>query len=613
MKNYKNYLRITNITAILVFIGLVAWNYYFEDEFDAFREPYQDQQASETIEVNTEDENAFVYGVSALHPLAVEAGMEVLNNGGNAAEAAIAVSFTLGVVEPYGSGIGGGGQMIVHEPGKKAMTYDYREAAPVSGSWPERGVAIPGFVKGMEALYEDYGENVEWESLLDQAITYGEEGFSVGRIFNEQIQSSNRYLQMPPEQRELYYPQGQPIPMNETLVQKELAETLKVIQQQGADGFYGGELGAQLTAELGLQEGDLASYEVARREAPSGTFKGQTVYAGSSPTSGIIVIQALKMMEHLEGNLDQVIKQEFADQNGQIPAFLQDGLPEDMEDLVNNPKWKPVYIHLINKMSDAVYSDRVDTLGDPQFVNVDQQELTSDAYVESLFQEEFQNGDGLTSSNDWFSSPNDYSDSRNTTHFVVVDKDGMMASATNSLGEFFGSGRYSNGFFWNNQLNNFDTAEGSMNEYQPGKRPRSFVSPMIFEEDGEAVLGLGSPGGSRIPAMLFQTILQYEYGLDDNNEKLTLQDAIMRSRFYTEDNVVHLENMIAPESVEILRSELNYSVIEHNSPLFYGGIQGLGLRTEGSVQEMYGGGDRRRLGTWQIADQEGLVENETDQ
>ncbi|MCP3027261.1 gamma-glutamyltransferase family protein [Halobacillus sp. A5] len=607
-----NYLKVTNIFAVIVFIGLVGWNYYFEDEFDAFREPYQEEEPSEAVEIDADDEESYAYGVSALHPLAVEAGMEVLNEGGNAAEAAIAVSFTLSVVEPYGSGVGGGGQMVVQEPGQDAMTYDYREAAPESGEWPERGVAVPGFVKGMEALYEDYGENKEWAELLSRSIEYGEEGFEVGRIFNEQIQSSDRYLQLPEAERTNFYPEGQPIAMNETLVQEELAETLKIIQENGADGFYEGELGQQIATELNVPQSDLSSYEVAERKAAAGSFKDQTVYAGSSPTSGVIVIQALQMMERLEEDFEGVIQSEFEDENGELPDYLADGLPEDMEAVVNDEEWQAVYIHLVNKITDKVYSERVSTLGDPQFEEVDQEELTSEDYTDELFEQEFsEDGSGMTSSAELLDSPNEINDSRNTTHFVVVDKDGMMASATNSLGEFFGSGRYSNGFFLNNQLNNFSTVEGSINEYQPGKRPRSFVSPMIFAEDEEPVLGLGSPGGSRIPAMLIQTFLQYEYGRDDNEERINLQEAIMRPRFYTEDNVVHLENMVEDTSLEALREGMNYSVITHDSPLYYGGIQGLGVRSNGEVQEMFGGGDQRRLGTWQIADEEGLVEDET--
>lgn len=186
-----NYLKITYTIAAIVFIGLVGWNFYFEEEFDQFREPYTVEDRSETVEVsNADGENASkVYGVSAVHPLAVEAGMKVLDEGGNAAEAAIAVSFVLNVVEPYGSGMGGGGQMIVHEPGEGAKTYDYREAAPQSGARPDRDIAVPGFVKGMGAIYEDYGSNMDWSTLLDDAVTHSEDGVKVGRIFHEQLQN----------------------------------------------------------------------------------------------------------------------------------------------------------------------------------------------------------------------------------------------------------------------------------------------------------------------------------------------------------------------------------------------------------------------------------------
>ncbi|SFJ77882.1 gamma-glutamyltranspeptidase / glutathione hydrolase [Halobacillus dabanensis] len=607
-----NDLKVTYILAGIIFIGLVGWNVYFEEEFDQFREPYTVEDREETVEVDTSsEEEAFVYGVSAVHPLAVEAGMKVLNQGGNAAEAAIAVSFVLNVVEPYGSGIGGGGQMIVHEPDEGAITYDYREAAPISGARPQRGIAVPGFVKGMEAVYEDYGDEMEWSALLEDAVTHSEEGIQVGRIFHEQLQNSQRFIQSGNENPEIYsmfYPEDRPLQINDMLVQEELAATLKDLQENGPEAFYEGKIADSLTSQLGFEPGDLAAYEVGKRTAPKGEFKGQTLYAGSSPTSGIIVIQALKMLEQLESNLEEVLKEEYALPGGDWPAFLNGNVPESLEEIVNDPQYEDVYIHLVNKIVNRVYTDRVYTLGDPAFEEVDQEKLTSTEYAEELFQEEFSLGeDNLTSSADLYTAPGEKEDNRNTTHFVIVDKDGMMVSTTNSLGKFFGSGLYVDGFFLNHQMNNFDTAEDAMNSYEPGKRPRSFVSPMIFESDGRAVLGIGSPGGKRIPAMLIQTLIQYEYGInEDTGEQLTLQEAISRSRFYTEDNVVHVENLIEQAPIARLRDMKGYSVIEHDSPVFYGGIQGLGIRTNGDVLQMYGGGDPRRLGTWQIGNQDGM-------
>ncbi|SEH87948.1 gamma-glutamyltranspeptidase / glutathione hydrolase [Halobacillus karajensis] len=607
-----NHLKVTYILAGIIFVGLVAWNVYFEEEFDQFREPYTVEDRETTVEVDTSsEEEGFVYGVSAVHPLAVEAGMKVLNQGGNAAEAAIAVSFVLNVVEPYGSGIGGGGQMIVHEPDKGAMTYDYREAAPVSGARPQRGIAVPGFVKGMEEIYADYGGEMKWSELLEDAVKHSEEGVKVGRIFNEQLQNSMRFIQSgnkDPDVYQMFYPDDRPLQINDTLVQKDLAETLKKLQQEGPEAFYEGEIADSLTSQIGFEPGDLAAYEVGKRPAPKGEFNGQTLYAGSSPTSGIIVIQALKMLENLDENLDEVLEEEYALPDGGWPSFLEGNLPQSMEEIVNNPQYKDIYIHLVNKIINRVYTDRVYTLGDPEFEEVDQERLTSTAYTNQLFKEEFSaGGKSLTSADDMYTAPGEKADHRNTTHFVVVDKDGMMASTTNSLGKFFGSGLYVDGFFLNHQMNNFDNAEDSMNAYEPGKRPRSFVSPMIFEKDGKAVLGIGSPGGKRIPAMLIQTLIQYEYGRNqDTGEPLTLQGAIRRNRFYTEDNVVHVENLLEQGPMARLREIKGYSVIEHDSPVFYGGVQGLGIRTNGEMLQMYGGGDPRRLGTWQIGNQNGM-------
>ncbi|MGP4068842.1 gamma-glutamyltransferase family protein [Halobacillus sp. B29] len=606
-----NYLKITYTIAAIVFIGLVGWNFYFEEEFDQFREPYTVEDRSETVEVsNADGENASkVYGVSAVHPLAVEAGMKVLDEGGNAAEAAIAVSFVLNVVEPYGSGMGGGGQMIVHEPGEGAKTYDYREAAPQSGARPDRDIAVPGFVKGMGAIYEDYGSNMDWSTLLDDAVTHSEDGVKVGRIFHEQLQNSRRFIQSgneDPAVSNKFYPEGRALEMNKTLIQDELANTLKTLQENGPEAFYEGEIAEKIKQQVNFGPNDLAAYEVEERVAPSGNFNGQQVFAGSSPTSGIIVIQALQMLEKLDKNLDEVLRTEFGNENGELPAFLAGNMPENMQEVVNQPQYKDIYIHLVNKIVNRVYSDRVHTLGDPKFVDVNQEKLTSESYSNQLFEEEFDiGGQELTSSAEILTSPGEKADSRNTTHFVVVDKNGMMVSATNSLGKFFGSGRYIEGFFMNHQMSNFDTVDGAMNDYEPGKRPRSFVSPLVFAEDGRAVLGIGSPGGSRIPAMLLQSLIQYEYGVTEEGEKLTLQQAISRSRFYTADNVVHLENMVDQGAVNRLRSEMDYSVITHDSPVFYGGIQGLGIRTNGDVTQMYGGGDPRRLGTWKIANDSG--------
>jgi gamma-glutamyltranspeptidase/glutathione hydrolase len=597
MNNYKYHLKITYILAGIVFIGLISWNFYFEDEFDPFREPYSssdftDRQVEsvgvDTAENNESQEDAGVeaYGVSAVHPLAADVGMQIIEDGGNAIDAAVAVSFMLNVVEPYGSGMGGGGLMLYHDPEEGVVSYDYREAAAESETWPERSVAVPGFVKGMDTIHENHGE-LEWEQLLEPAIKIAEEGFQVGEIFHQQTGNAVRYLELDPEERELFFPEGQTLAVNDTLVQTELAETLKLIKENRSDGFYSGEIGETLQQELGFTQEDLDAYEVQITEPAMADMGDQVIYGGPSPSSGTVVLQALQLAERI--NMQEVLPDE------DIPEELS------MGDLVNHEELKHVYMHLINEITKVTYSHRVDTLGDPEFDEIDHAALMSNENIDRMLDEISFDDITEADTSTLFDSPAEENDSRHTTHFVIVDKEGRMVSATHSLGEFYGSGRYMNGFFVNNQMDNFSQVDDSINRYEPGKRPRTFVSPVIFEEQGKPVLGLGTPGGKRIPAMLFQSIMQYHYALNDDGDMVSLQEAIELPRFYNEEEVIYVEDTLPEETVEHLRN-MGYSVIGHESPLFYGGIQGLGviLGNEGETQGMYGGGDDRRNGSWQI-------------
>ncbi|MFC4736119.1 gamma-glutamyltransferase family protein [Bacillus daqingensis] len=623
--NYKPYLRWTYAAASVIFVGLVAWNLYFADEFDPFREPYsgafQDRQtdsvevsgSNETEEPNNEQNTSNtnhseetqpsigVYGVSSVHPLAADVGMEVMENGGNAVDAAVAISFMLNVVEPYGSGIGGGGLMLVHDPEEGILSYDYREAAAESidvdmvenSEGTPRGIAVPGLVKGMEMIHENHSE-LSWEELLDPAIETAREGFDVGNVLNQTTGNAARRLNtLTPDEREIFFPGGQPFEVNSTLVQDELANTLETIQAEGADGFYTGEIAEAIVAEMErvidnpdfgannsspFELSDLANYEAQENDPVSAEVGEQVVHGGASPSSGAVVVQALQMAERIAEESDVTL-----------------------EELASEPEHAAAYTHMINEITRITYASRLDTLGDPAYTNVDNDQLTADSYIDTLVDNFSAEEIGETDT-DLFDTPSETADARHTTHFVIVDSDGRMVSATHSLGEFYGSGIYTNGFFLNNQVDNFSFDEESPNYYEAGKRPRTFVAPMIFEEQGRPVLGMGSPGGRRIPAMVLQTIMRYQHGVNDDGESMSLQEAIEHPRFYNEDNVIYVEDTdFDPEAVQELQA-MNYSVVEHTSPLFYGGIQGLGLTLDedGNVSGMYGGGDPRRNGSWQI-------------
>lgn len=626
--NYKVYLKFTNILAGVIFIGLVAWSFYFEDEFDQYREPYSgsdfqsrqvdsvDVSQSQKPPTNTNnseepdevaEERPGIYGASSIHPLAADVAMKVIEDGGNAVDAAVALSFMLSVVEPYGSGIGGGGLMLVYDPEHGASTYDYREAAPITGSKQDL-YAIPGLVKGMEKVHQDLGsghEEASWDKLLKPALESARDGFEVGQVLQEQLANSTRYLQFDenPEIRDIFYPDGQPITVNDTLKQDELADTLALIQENGAAGFYEGETAEAMQKAFGFTAKDLDYYEAKTTETVTAEIGDQIVHGGPSPSSGTVVVQSLQIAHNLD--LEKVLSDE--DINDLQQKLAQDGITDRkirLGDLINYDEHKHNYIHLMTEINKVVYASRLGTLGDPDFDPIDHSDFTSTSKI-NKFLDQIYNNSGKASVGETvqlYDSPGEEKDSRLTTHFVIIDKEGQMVSATNSLGQFFGRGVYKNGFFINSQMENFSYGyPDSKNRYEPGKRPRSFVSPMIFEEKGKAVLGIGSPGGRRIPAMVFQTIMQYQHGLDDKKEKLTLQDAIKRPRFYTENGVVHVEDRLEEEMNTLLRN-MGYTMREHDSPLFYGGIQGLGvsLDEDGRVDSMYGGGDPRRLGSWQI-------------
>ncbi|UJW56470.1 gamma-glutamyltransferase [Bacillus sp. A116_S68] len=600
--NYKRYLNVTYVFASVIFIGLISWYFYFESEFDPFREPYSDssftnrqveslmtsENNSQTAEQNNGEARVDIYGTSSAHPLAAEVGMDIIENGGTAIDAAVAVSFMLNVVEPYGSGIGGGGVMLYHDPAEGVISYDYREAAPISGNDDPtgRGVAIPGFVKGMDLIHDNHGE-LPWEDVIAPAIEQAETGFQVGDIFHQQTGNAVRYLEMEEHERQLFFPEGQALGVNDLLVQEDLADTLRLIQENRSDGFYSGPIGDLLQQQFNFTEEDLASYEPQITEPVSAEVGEQIVYGGPSPSSGTVVVQALQVADQLDLN----------------DVFPDEDLPEDFSfgDLANSEDSQHIYIHLINEITKVTYDSRLDTLGDPAFDDIDHQALTGDDYIQQLLDEISFNEITPGDTSELFDSPAEEADSRHTTHFVIVDKEGRMVSATHSLGEFFGSGIYIDGFFINNQMTNFSDNPDSINRYEPGKRPRTFVAPMIFEEEGQPVLGMGSPGGRRIPAMVFQTIMQYHYGINDDGDPMTLQEAIEAPRFYNEEDVIYLQEEL-PEDVSNELRNMGYSVVGHSSPLFYGGIQGLGVVIDdnGNVEGMYGGGDPRRNGAWQI-------------
>jgi gamma-glutamyltranspeptidase/glutathione hydrolase len=239
-------------------------------------------------------------------------------------------------------------------------------------------------------------------------------------------------------------------------------------------------------------------------------------------------------------------------------------------------------------MAKQAYNDRLSNISDPKFTEVDTEKLTSEKYSNKMASEVSTNE--LSASFDVNDTPADENNHNNTTHFVVMDQEGMVVSATNTLSNFFGSGNMVEGFFLNNQLANFSSNDKSPNAYEPHKSPRSFITPTIVRsEDGDDVMGIGTPGGRRIPQILTQVMISAMF--DD----ISIQEALDQPRFIVEDDEIFIEEDMPDSIVSDLRNK-GYLVKVNNSDMFYGGVQV--LSKFGEDREVTGAADKRRSGVW---------------
>ncbi|WP_051314951.1 gamma-glutamyltransferase family protein [Alteribacter aurantiacus] len=537
---------ITLGTAALLLAG---GGYYFwqqSTEADSGKVPDLTERPAYVAE---ETDEPTEYGVTTDNDIATQIGMDILEDGGNAVDAAIAVSYALGTVEPYASGMGGGGVMMVHPPKEEPTVYDYRTMAPVSGPVPDSGTGVPGFVAGLEKIHEDFGF-VSLPRLLDPAIDLAENGFEPDEDFERRL--INATHRMPVDELDAFYKDGYPIRAGETFIQEDLAESMKLIQEEGAEAFYEGAIADTISSDvIGVKREDLRAYEVLEREPLRGSFYGYDVYAPPAPSSGTMLIQSLQMTEQL-------------------------GIEDIMED-------EGALAELLGQMNRTVHKDRNENIGDPDFVDVHERTLTSRDYTRNLAQD-------VTSETSFVQLDNDADreNHANTTHFVIVDKDGMMVSGTNTISNFFGSGIYVDGFFMTNQLRNFSDSSTSPNRSEKGKRSNSYMVPSILSHNNEPVIGVGSAGGRRIPSVMTQTLLRSIV------DKESVQDAIDAPRHYLEvfEDTLYTEN---PDAISGAMHD-KYDIKQAIDPFNFGSVNI--LVTDPETGELTGGADPRRNGTW---------------
>jgi gamma-glutamyltranspeptidase/glutathione hydrolase len=429
--------------------------------------------------------------------VASKIGRDVLADGGNAVDAAVATAFALAVTWPEAGNIGGGGFMMIHPgEGKTPVCVEYREMAPGASTetmfsrddsrYGRKVVGVPGTVRGLELAHREFGK-LPWKRLVMPAARLAEDGFkvdewleySLNRLFGKQeVHTDERYAEL----RRVYgHPEGLSWRASDTIVLPDLARTLRRIAEDGANAFYRGPIADQLVAEMGRGNGiitkrDLANYRANIRKPIHGVYRGHDLYGPPPPCSGgTCVVQALNILERF--------------------------------DLREHPRYGARNLHLITEAARSVFCDRARHLGDADFIEIPEH-LTTKEYAADLAGAI--KHDRATPSESLAPEIKLAAESPDTTHFSVIDRDGMAVSNTYTLEASWGSRIVVKGagFLLNNEMGDFNWFPGhtdrigrigtAANRIRPGKRMLSSQSPFIVATDGRAVLLTGSPGGRTI-------------------------------------------------------------------------------------------------------------------
>ena len=444
--------------------------------------------------------------IASAHPLATQAGKAILDQGGNAFDAAVAVAAALAVVEPYSSGLGGGGFFLLHRArdGKQVML-DARETAPLQATASmyldaagkvipnaslqgARAAGIPGLPAGLVYLAQHYGRLPLRQSLAS-AIQLAAQGFPADARYRTMAQTRLKLLQAQPEAALQYLQHNAAPELGVAVVQPALAATLRALAEQGAAGFYRGPIARELVAAVRKGGGiwtqsDLTRYRVVARAPIAFDYRGMHIVSAAPPSAGgVTLAEALNILRRYDLN--------------KLNAATR--------------------MHAVAEALRRAYHDRARYLGDPDFVHIPVAQLMSRAYADQRAASIDLNN--ATPSASLEAAP-EVSQGDHTTHFSIVDRQGNRVAATLSINTLFGSGFVAGktGVLLNNEMDDFAASEHGANVYglansranriAPGKRPLSSMSP-TFVEDKRGVLIIGTPGGSRIISMVLLAILNY--------------------------------------------------------------------------------------------------------
>ncbi len=511
--------------------------------------------------------------VAAQNHLSAAVGAEILEAGGNAVDAAVAVGFSLAVALPRAGNLAGGGFMVIHDAESGTdVAIDYREMAPIGASrdmyldengdvdrtrsmFSHLAAGVPGTVAGLYKAHSEFGR-LPWKRVLQPAIQQAREGVAVSYDLAGLLRRrQERMCANEATCRYFYKEGGVPYEPGEILVQEDLAAVLMRIADEGPDGFYKGETAALIAAEMkhggGLvDEASLAAYKPVVREPVRGTYRGYEIVTMPPPSSGgVHIVQMLNILE-------------------QFPvAEMGAGSADNL--------------HLIAEVARQAFADRSEHLGDPDYYDVPMAWLTSKDYARELaaaidMQKARKSVDVAPGIQPQPESPD-------TTHFSVIDADGSIVATTTTLNFSFGSGISvpGAGFLLNNEMDDFVSKPGVPNAFgllggeanavAAGKRPLSSMTPTIVLSDGQPWFATGSPGGSRI----ITTVLQMIVNVIDHEMNLAAATLAPRIHHQWFPDVLQLESGISPDTIQLLR-EKGHDV--QSSRASMGSLQSVGIR-----------------------------------
>ena len=497
-----------------------------------------------------------VYGkngmVASEQGLATQVGLDILKQGGNAIDAAVAVGFALAVVLPNAGNIGGGGFMVLHDDKTgKDVAIDFREIAPAKASrdmyldsqgnvidgkslFTHDASGVPGTVAGMEYALKKWG-TMPLSKVLEPAIKLADKGFIVSDILAQTLKEEKSTLGKWSSSKAIFFKNGEPLKSGDLLVQKDLAKSLRLIAKQGAKAFYQGEIATKIAKEMQSQGGtmtleDLKAYKVVERQPIIGDYRGYKVVTMPPPSSGgVHLIEILNMLEHYP------IK----------------------EDGVNSAK----NIHHMAESMKLAYADRSEYLGDPDFVKIPVTGLTSKAYANERVKTIDDNKARLSSTIKP-GKPQPY-ESDQTTHYSVMDKAGNAVAVTYTLNLNFGSGIVveGTGILLNNEMDDFSVKPGVPNAFglvggaanaiEAKKRPLSSMTPTIVMKNNKPWLVTGSPGGARIITTVLQSVV------NTIDHEMNPAEAIITPRVHHQwlPDELRVEEGISPDTIKLLQDK----------------------------------------------------------